>query len=897
VRVAFVVFNIYGAGGTVRSVTTQANALVRAGVDVSIISMVRDADRPHYQVDDAVVLAPLVDRRVKDRPRSVRGVVDDDVAVRLDAIPSVLVPYRWDWQFSALIDAACEEALSGLEADVLVTVTPGLLVLAAQLVSGRTALVHQEHRSSSQRQSGMEPLLTFGPRADVVAMLTDSVRDWFVGTLGAVAPKTIVVPNALPTGYRPRSTLDTRLIVAAGRLVGEKQFPRLVQAFGAITDQIPDWRLRILGDGQLRAELLRLIRKLNLYDRVELPGRSADMPSEWAAASMSALTSRIEGLPLVVQEAMAAGVPVTAYDAPSGARALIRHEVNGLLVSPQSIDGLAASMLRLATDDDLRTRLGQGAFESSRSYAADLIAQRWIEVFEAAANGRSAGAGRVLRQLSGLPEVSRTHTSTPEAATDTTPSQARALALEWATRCAQRASSRWFVIPPHAGRTTTVVVPMDDRNAFLSELGSQGAPELLSLVDTAGQGWLERRDRIPDLARVLADARTGRMSLEPWPDRGGLPGLLSTGCRTDLEFWETAPDGTLVAPDANPYTKQVDSDTPTVPIEVEGIRVRTIPLMAEATVLDCRFPIDAVYTWVDGSDPAWNAAREARLAELPASAHRKEASGRARFVSRDELRYSMRSLHLFAPWLRTIHVVTAGQVPPWLTEDPRVRIVDHSEILPSEALPTFHSHAIESSLHKVPDLAEQFVYFNDDVLLGRPVPPQIFFTPSGQPAVFFSPYSIGLEDPTRGTPWLQAAWNNRRLLRETFGFVSTHSLAHVPHPHRRSVLDEIEGRFTEELARTARSPFRSADDLSLLSSFAQHYGVATGAAVIGSGVNAYVDIGTFDVRRRLRRVLQRDQDFVCLGDHHEHSLKPEVLQEVLHGFFETYLPVTAPWER
>src|SRR4029077_2427741 len=138
--------------------------------------------------------------------------------------------------------------------------------------------------------------------------------------------------------------------------------------FALIADQIPEWRLRIYGSGPKRQELVRLVRKLGIFDRVELAGSVPDMRSEWAKASISALTSRAEGFPLSVQEAMAAGVPVASYDCASGPREIIQHEVNGLLVSPESIAGMAAALLRLATDDDLRRALGEGAYRTSRQY-------------------------------------------------------------------------------------------------------------------------------------------------------------------------------------------------------------------------------------------------------------------------------------------------------------------------------------------------------------------------------------------------------------------------------------------------------------------------------------------------------------------------------------------------
>ena len=897
-KVTFLVLNLDGAGGTERSVVSQANALAALGQDVTILSALREQEEPHYRVDPAVTVRRLVDLRDPEAPVVDEADIDGALARSLLAAPSLLVPARWDAQFSALTDVMYERHLPGLDADVVVTVTPALLATAVQLLPRTAAVVHQEHRSSSDRTSGLEPLLTFAPRADVVALLTTSAADWLRDTLGPVAPQTVVVPNPLPQGFAPRSTLETGLIVAAGRFVAEKQFSRLVDAFAEIADEIPGWRLRIVGTGPQRLDLVRNIRRRGLWDRVELPGQSNDMPSEWAMASVSALPSRSEGLPLVVQEAMAAGVPVAAFDNPSGARAVIEHEVNGLLVGSDSTSGLSTALLRLCTDGDLRRRLGEGALLSSRQYAAEAIAERWLAIFDEAVARRTRDAHRLHQRVLELATDPPARTAEPAAATDLSPAEARSLALSWAVRAAERATGRWFVVPQHGDDPVTVVVPMADRAAYLAELGGPEAPDRLSLVDTAGHGWPERRARLAELAEELAHERTGRVSLEPWPMHDEKwPGLLSTGCRIDIEFWETAPDGSLVSAGLNAYTDRLPASVETVESEIEGVRVRTVPLMTEPTVRDCNFPIDAVYTWVDGDDPAWNAAREARLAEATGVAHTRQSSGRARFISRDELRYSLRSLHLFAPWIRTIHLVTAGQTPAWLAEHPRINLVHHRDILPPDALPTFNSHAIESSLHKIPGLAEHFVYLNDDFLLARPQQPQMFFSPSGSTSVFFSAHNLGLEDEPDAAPWLKAAWNNRRLLRETFGVVSTNSLAHAPYAHRRSVLEEIEARFPDEVARTARSPFRADDNISMLSSFAQHYGLMTGTAVIGSAETAYVDISANDVARRLRRLQDRDQDFICLGDHHEHALHPNVLQQLLLKFFTFYLPVPAPWEK
>ncbi len=897
-KIAFFLLTVDGMGGTERSVVSQANALAAAGHRVKIISVIRRGDVPHFAIEKGVRVDYLVDLSNPGAPRAVRKhVVDDDEAVRLHHSPSLLVPTRWDSQFSALTDAGCHDYFTEVDSDVLVTVTPGLLAIATQLLHGGPAIVHQEHRSSSDRTSGLEPLLTFAPRADVVAVLTPSMAEWLTGELGSRTPTLEVVPNPLPQGYKPRSTLDTKLIVAAGRLVMEKQFPKLIQAFAQIADQIPDWRLRIIGSGGAWIELIRWVRKTGLYDRVELPGQSADMPVEWAKASISALTSRSEGLPLVVQEAMAAGVPVAAFDCPSGVREVIQHEENGLLVAPDSIEGMAGALLRLATDHDLRHRLGQRAIESSRRYAPDVLAERWVEIFEAAVARRDGRPERLARRVAELPDRLARGPLEMKPVAGLTPAQARSRGLQWAVDTARRVTDGWFVIPPHDGLTPVVVVPMSERSRFLGELGREGAPQELSLLDTAEHGWPERRGLLAELAPSLAPYRTPRVSVEPWPTWEGMPTILSQGCRVDIEFWEVAPDGTLVSADQDAYTTAVPPDTELVAFEIEGVAVQTVPLMTLPTVRDANFPIDVVYTWVDGDDPEWDAKRAERLAGLTGTARTKESSGAARFVSRDELRFSMRSIHLFAPWVRTIHLVTAGQVPKWLVDHPQVRVVDHAEVMPADALPTFNSHAIESCLHKIPGLAEHFIYFNDDFLLGRPLSPRTFFNAGGQPSVFLSTASLGLDNLPDTPPWQKAGWNNRKLLADTFGVAITHSLVHAPYAHRRSVLEEIEARFPEEVARTARSPFRGDDNVSMLSSLAQHYGLVTGSAVLGDSESVFVNISASNVIKRLRWLMAREQDFICLGDHHEHALKPAVLAEVMTNFFESYFPEPGPWER
>lgn len=897
-RIGYLVFNIDGMGGTSRSAITQANALAGAH-DVRILSVTRTAEEPHYAIDPRIDVERLVDLRDPDRPAY--GGLSPDRAVALHRRESALVPARWDAQFTALCDVALEESLPGLDVDVLVTVTPGLLAAGVELTAPKIVVVHQEHRSSSARTGGLEPLLAYAPRADVASLLTPGLEAWLGEQLGGLTPKTVVVPNPLPLGFTPRSTLDSQLIVTAGRLVQEKQFGRLLESFALVADDLPGWRLRICGDGPQRGDLLRQIRKWNLWDRVELPGSVTDMTAQWATASIVALSSKAEGYPLVLQEAMAAGVPAVSFDCPSGPREIIDHGVNGLLVAPQSVNGLASAIRRTAEDDGLRRRLGQGALETARAWDPARIADRWEAIFTDAITAR-AGRGRLTARAEATPTTPNTSISaapTPDLG-GLTPIRARSEALALAVEAARSASDAWLVMPAHDRATPTVIVPMEARAAFFEALGRSDAPTYLSLRDPAEQGWPERRGPVTELAADLRRGRTSSAVLEPWPEIEGRATVISSGCGVEIEFWEAALDGYLVAPRRNPYLDRLPARPDTVEIEVDGVPARTVPMMAAPTATEVTFPIDVVYTWVDGNDPAWEQARRSRLTEVTGVGLTRASSGRARYVDRSELRFSLRSLHLFAPWVRRIHIVTAGQLPTWLDADhPQIHVVDHRDILPADALPTFNSHAIESALHRIDGLAEHFVYFNDDMMLGRPVRPEAFFTSSGLSAVYLSKLAIGLTDSPDGAPFVRAAWNNRALLEAAFGVVTTHHLSHAPYPHRVSVLRELEARFPDAFAATARSPFRSDSDVSTLSSLAQHYGLVTGTAFVGDAeahpLN-FINLSNSGADRLLRRALDRQQDFLCLGDHHDHALDAAALDRALDRFFAEYYPVTGPWE-
>ena len=145
------------------------------------------------------------------------------------------------------------------------------------------------------------------------------------------------------------------------------------------------------------------------------------------------------------------------------------------------------------------------------------------------------------------------------------------------------------------------------------------------------------------------------------------------------------------------------------------------------------FDVDLVYLWVNGNDPVW---REKRNATIGMTHEDSSVNCEGRYADNDELKYNLRAADMYAPWIRRIFIVTDNQAPQWLdSSNPKIRIVDHTEIMPPEALPTFNSSVIEHFIHLIPDLSEHFLYANDDMFINRPVDKSDFFGDDGKPII------------------------------------------------------------------------------------------------------------------------------------------------------------------
>ncbi|MFF7654319.1 stealth family protein [Streptomyces sp. NPDC007983] len=514
-----------------------------------------------------------------------------------------------------------------------------------------------------------------------------------------------------------------------------------------------------------------------------------------------------------------------------------------------------------------------------------------------------------------------------------TPLFARAENLRLVCEALDQARLDHFVVRCYSNVASAVGVRADQRAEVVAALGALCAREAGYVSPPprrkGGAGAL-RLGATARAWRPLATAPVVRFTRFHTTPRGDLVLGSTHGC--DIEFWDRAPadaPGTPGTPEPADRTAtggapllhapRPNRTTASVPLAGDAVRapdqrftrlapaegwspgplVRTRPEFTTRLPDEVRFPIDVVYTWVDGSDPRWQRRRAAVTGE--GGGYHEQAANAARYANRDELRYSLRSLHLYAPWVRHIYIVTDRQVPPWLALDhPGITVVDHEEIFDDlGVLPTFNSHAIETRLHHIKGLAEHFLYFNDDVFLGSPVTPQDFFLANGVTKFFPSRALIPLAPADHlDVPVSAAGKNNRRLLEGRFGATVTQKMKHTPHAVRTSVLAEIEREFPGPIRATMASRVRSASDVSLPSSLHHYYAFLTGRAIPAQLRYDYVDLARPGIHSRLARLLRsRHCQAFCLNDtvSSEHDLAGQLA--LLRPFLDAYFPVPSPLER
>ncbi|MEV0225276.1 glycosyltransferase family 4 protein [Streptomyces sp. NPDC050704] len=383
-KIRYLLLHAYGRGGTIRTVLNQANSLVRAGWEVELVSALRRRDDIQFPLDPRVTVSTVVDLRegAYIPPSGIVGRWQDWRRGRLAEHPARHIPkgefgYR---HFDRYVERRLIAYLSALRDGVLVTTRPALNFLAARYATGGVLRIAQEHMNHAAHKPDVRQRIqeTY-PRFDAVAVLTERDRREYEELLPGT--RIVHIPNAVHSLDQVPSDHRSKIAVAAGRLFPQKGFDLLIPAWAKLVETYPDWQLRIYGSGEKKCELRTLIEEHHLYNHVFLMGHSDRLDDELAKASFYVLSSRFEGLPMVMIEAMSHSLPVVSFDCPTGPSDVLTHGVDGLLVPPEDPDALAEAMGKLMGDRALRADMGVAAVLTAASYGPDAVHPRWEALF------------------------------------------------------------------------------------------------------------------------------------------------------------------------------------------------------------------------------------------------------------------------------------------------------------------------------------------------------------------------------------------------------------------------------------------------------------------------------------------------------------------------------------
>jgi glycosyltransferase involved in cell wall biosynthesis len=372
-KIVFVIHNVYGIGGTIRTTLNLATALA-ARHHVTIVSVLRHRAQPRFAIDPRITVVPLVDVR----PDSADA-TDPLLREPAEVFPRSEGRYR---QYSRLTDQRAMEYLRACHADVIIGTRPGVNVYVARFAPRRALRIAQEHLTHDTHSKRLRAELARHYRTlDAVVTTTEADAAVYRARMRLPGVRVIAVPNSVPEPAVPPSDGSAKVIAAAGRLVRSKRFDLLIEAFTRVAAAHPDWRLRIYGGGGDHDRLQELIDGKGLTAQATLMGVRSPIEAEFAKASIVAVTSDAESFGMTIVEAMRCGVPVVTTDCPLGPAEIIHDGVDGYRVPVGDHQAVAGALLDLIADQPARRRMGEAARTNSRRYAPDRIARIYEELF------------------------------------------------------------------------------------------------------------------------------------------------------------------------------------------------------------------------------------------------------------------------------------------------------------------------------------------------------------------------------------------------------------------------------------------------------------------------------------------------------------------------------------
>lgn len=356
-KICFLIGNLNHSGGTKRVTTLIANALAQKDFQVPILSLA-DGKQPFFELVPSIKTYSLYPEKISFK-KNFFGAI---------------------WRIRKFVTQHQIDTLVVVDSISCIFTVPALFGLNIKHICWEH-FNFKNNNGVKYRNIGRKWAAKY---CDYVVTLTQRDKELWEKGLKKINAKITAISN--PVTYEDIEnipSLEYKTILTVGRLTHVKGFDLLITAWARVAQQVPDWKIVIVGSGEDELMLKQMAKDFEVDDSIIFAGQQKNMDTFYRQASFFCMTSRFEGLPMVLLEAQSYGLPIVAFDCDTGPAEIIDHNISGLLVAPENINGLANSLLGLIKLSNIQyEKMSSNAVENSIRYSVNPILKQWLSIIK-----------------------------------------------------------------------------------------------------------------------------------------------------------------------------------------------------------------------------------------------------------------------------------------------------------------------------------------------------------------------------------------------------------------------------------------------------------------------------------------------------------------------------------